>query len=131
MNAIFFSCNLDIQPMNNGGAGILPILLKPPPAPVAPVHVVPPRIQRVAHSETYSRYIDHLKTDHPFSSDWPKQLKATIGSNGNLPGRTLPSHWLLNNSPGFYNNMYEALWSMRENMWTDIVRPRNVLSDEW
>ena len=129
----------NIQPINGGG--ILPILLKPPPPPpvqqqqqqpqIASVHVVPPRVQRVAHSETYSRYIDHLKTDHPFSSDWPKQLKATIGSNGNHPARTLPSHWLINNSPGFYNNMYEALWSMRENMWTDMVRPRNVLSDEW
>ncbi|CAF1508947.1 unnamed protein product, partial [Adineta steineri] len=32
---------------------------------------------------------------------------------------------------GFYNNVYEALWSMRDNMWSDVVRVRNVLSDEW
>jgi hypothetical protein len=92
----------------------------------------PPRIQRIVHPETYFRYIEHLKTDHPFISDWPKQLKASISNHhGNLPSRTLPSQWLLNNSPGLYNNVYEALWSMRDHMWSDVVRVRNVLSDEW
>ncbi|CAF3919770.1 unnamed protein product [Adineta steineri] len=114
----------NVQPMNS----ILPVLLKAPIT--APVNF-PPRIQRVVHSETYSRYIDHLKNDHPFISDWPKQLKASIINNGNISSRTLPSHWLINNSPGFYNNVYEALWSMRDNMWSDVVRVRNVLSDEW
>jgi hypothetical protein len=118
--------NLDVQPMN----GILPVLLKPPPPTTAVVNC-PPRIQRLVHSETYSRYIEHLKSDHPFISDWPKQLKTSIGNNGNTSSRTLPSHWLINNSPGFYNNVYEALWSMRDNMWSDVVRVRNVLSDEW
>jgi hypothetical protein len=119
---------LDAHPMN----GVVPVLLKPPQPPPPAVINGPPRIQRLVHSETYSRYIEHLKTDHPFISDWPKQLKATIGNNGNLNSRTtLPSHWLTNNSPGFYNNVYEALWSMRDNMWSDVVRVRNVLSDEW
>ncbi|CAF1064000.1 unnamed protein product [Adineta ricciae] len=113
------------QPIN----GILPVLLKAPTA--APVMNAPPRVQRVAHSETYSRYIDHLKTDHPFISDWPKQIKASIGNNGHTSSRPLPSHWFINNSPGFYNNTYEALWSMRDNMWSDVVRVRNVSSDEW
>ena len=117
--------NLDVQqPIN----GILPVLLK---APTVPVMNAPPRVQRVAHSETYSRYIDHLKTDHPFISDWPKQIKASIGNNGHTSSRPLPSHWFMNNSPGFYNNTYEALWSMRDNMWSDVVRVRNVSSDEW
>ncbi|CAF3168382.1 unnamed protein product [Rotaria socialis] len=122
----------NVYPMN----GALPVALKPPaqplpPPPAAAIINRPPRIQRVAHSEMYSRYIEHLKTDYPFISDWPKQLKTSIGNNGNIPSRPLPSHWLINNSPGFYNNMYEALWSMRDNMWSDVVRVRNVLSDEW
>ncbi|UJR20847.1 hypothetical protein I4U23_023957 [Adineta vaga] len=111
-------------PMN----GILPVLLK---APTVPVVSCPPRIQRAVHPETYSRYIDHLKNDHPFISDWPKQIKASIVNNGNTSSRTLPSHWFMNNSPGFYNNVYEALWSMRDNMWSDVVRVRNISSDEW
>lgn len=111
----------------------IPVLLKPPPPAPPVVNVPPPRVQRLAHSETYARYIDHLKNDHPFIFDWPKQLKATItNNNGNVnPRTTLPSHWLMNNSPGFHNNVYEALWSMRDNMWSDVVRVRNVLSDEW
>ena len=114
----------------------VPLLIKPslppPPPPVVNAPPPQPRVQRLVHSETYARYIEHLKNDHPFISDWPKQLKATIGHNGNgNPRTTLPSHWLMNNSPGFYNNVYEALWSMRDNMWSDVVRVRNVLSDEW
>ncbi|CAF2827818.1 unnamed protein product [Rotaria sp. Silwood2] len=114
----------NVYPMNN----VLPVVIKPPAAAIVNC---PPRIQRVVHSEMYSKYIEHLKTDYPFISDWPKQLKASIGNNGNIPSRPLPSHWLINNSPGFYNNVHEALWSMRDNMWSDVVRVRNVLSDEW
>ncbi|CAF1429645.1 unnamed protein product, partial [Rotaria sordida] len=114
----------NVYPMNN----VLPVVIKPPQAAIVNC---PPRIQRVVHSEMYSKYIEHLKTDYPFISDWPKQLKASINNNGNISSRPLPSHWLINNSPGFYNNVYEALWSMRDNMWSDVVRVRNVLSDEW
>ncbi len=52
-------------------------------------------------------------------------------TNGTNPSRTLPSNWFLNGSPGLYNNVHEALWSMRDNMWSDVIRIRNVLSDEW
>jgi len=122
---LIYQIILDVHPMNS----VVPVLIKPAPTSVVNC---PPRIQRLVHSETYSRYIEHLKTDYPFISDWPKQLKATIGgNNGHLTSRTLPSNWLINNSPGFYNNVYEALWSMRDNMWSDVVRVRNVLSDEW
>ncbi|CAF4674713.1 unnamed protein product [Rotaria sp. Silwood1] len=114
----------NVYPMNN----VLPVVIKPPTAAIVNC---PPRVQRVVHSEMYSKYIEHLKTDYPFISDWPKQLKASISNNGNISSRSLPSHWLINNSPGFYNNVYEALWSMRDNMWSDVVRVRNVLSDEW
>ena len=113
------------HPMN----GPVPVIIRPAPAPV--VARCPPRVQRLVHSETYFRYIEHLKSDHPFISDWPKQLKASISNHGNLSSRALPSQWLLNNSPGLYNNVYEALWSMRDHMWSDVIRVRNVLSDEW
>ena len=82
------------------------------------------------------RYIENLKTDNQFITDWPKQLKASMnntsnGTNGANTSRALPSNWLSNSSPGLYNNVHEALWSMRDNMWSDVTRIRNVLSDEW
>ena len=89
------------------------------------------RVQRVVHSETYFRYIEHLKRDHPFLSDWPRQLKTSISNHGTVSTRPLTSQWFINNSPGLYNNVYEALWSMRDHMWSDVIRVRNVLSDEW
>lgn len=84
----------------------------------------------------YFRYIENLKPDSQFISDWPKQLKASMNNtshsnNGNNASRTLPSNWFTNGSPGLYNNVHEALWSMRDNMWSDVIRIRNVLSDEW
>ena len=113
-----------MHPMN----GRLPVLLRP----VAPVMArAPPRASRVVHSEAYSRYIENLKADHPFLSDWPKQLKTSISNHGHTSSRILPSHWFVNQSSGLYNNVYEALWSMRDHMWSDVVRVRNVLSHEW
>lgn len=114
--------------------GNLTTITKPPPA--AAIVTGPPRTQRLVHSEAYLRYIENLKSDNQFISDWPKQLKASMNNNhqpnnGNSTSRTLPSNWFSNNSPGLYNNVYEALWSMRDNMWSDVIRIRNVLSDEW
>lgn len=112
----------------------VPVAVPPPAAAPPPAVARPPRVQRLVHSETYFRYIEHIKRDHPYISDWPRQLKASI-SNPNppvpTPSRPLPSQWFLNNSPGLYNNVYEALWSMRDHMWSDVIRVRNVLSDEW
>ncbi len=129
---IFFIRNklvLDVHQMN----GTIQTIAKPPAAAVV---TCPPRTQRLVHSEAYLRYIENLKPDNQFISDWPKQLKASMNNtsntnNGNNPSRTLPSNWLLNGSPGLYNNVHEALWSMRDNMWSDVIRIRNVLSDEW
>jgi hypothetical protein len=95
------------------------------------------KINLIRNIFTFSfRYIENLKPDNQFISDWPKQLKASMNNttntnNGHHPSRTLPSNWFLNGSPGLYNNVHEALWSMRDNMWSDVIRIRNVLSDEW
>ncbi|CAF1185958.1 unnamed protein product [Rotaria magnacalcarata] len=119
----------NVHPMN----GNMQTIPKPPSAAVV---TCPPRTQRLVHSEAYLRYIENLKPDNQFISDWPKQLKASMNTvsntnNGNNSSRTLPSNWFLNGSPGLYNNVHEALWSMRDNMWSDVIRIRNVLSDEW
>lgn len=107
----------------------------PKPPPTATMVAGPSRTQRLVHSEAYLRYIENLKTDNQFISDWPKQLKATMQSASNVNNgngtRNLPTNWFSNNSPGLYNNVYEALWSMRDKMWSDVIRIRDVLSDEW
>lgn len=113
--------------------GNIHMIAKPPAAAIV---TCPPRTQRLVHSEAYLRYIENLKPDNQFISDWPKQLKASMTNttnptNGTNTSRTLPTNWLLNGSPGLYNNVHEALWSMRDNMWSDVIRIRNVLSDEW
>lgn len=113
--------------------GNIHTIVKPPATAIV---TCPPRTQRLVHSEAYLRYIENLKPDNQFISDWPKQLKASMSNttnptNGNNTSRTLPTNWLLNGSPGLYNNVHEALWSMRDNMWSDVIRIRNVLSDEW
>ncbi|CAF0886930.1 unnamed protein product, partial [Didymodactylos carnosus] len=120
-----------------------------------PALTCPPKTQRLVHSEAYLRYIENLKPDSPYISDWPKQLKASIngssssssssfsypqnsninttnnnGNSNNNNVRSLPSHWLVNGS-GMYNNVVEALWSMRDNMFQDVIRIRDVLSHEW
>ncbi|UJR28717.1 hypothetical protein I4U23_009946 [Adineta vaga] len=127
-----YQTNPNIQNVHQMNGNIQTIQ-KPPAAAIV---TCPPRTQRLVHSEAYLRYIENLKPDNQFISDWPKQLKASINntsntSNGNNASRTLPSNWLLNGSPGLYNNVHEALWSMRDNMWSDVIRIRNVLSDEW
>ncbi|CAF4306050.1 unnamed protein product, partial [Rotaria sp. Silwood2] len=119
----------NVHPMN----GNMQTIPKPPANAIV---TCPPRTQRLVHSEAYLRYIENLKPDNQFISDWPKQLKASMNNvsntnNGNNTSRTLPSNWFLNGSPGLYNNVHEALWSMRDNMWSDVIRIRNVLSDEW
>ncbi|CAF3824420.1 unnamed protein product [Adineta steineri] len=113
--------------------GNIQTIQKPPATSIV---TCPPRTQRLVHSEAYLRYIENLKPDNQFISDWPKQLKASMNntansSNGTNTSRTLPSNWFSNGSPGLYNNVHEALWSMRDNMWSDVIRIRNVLSDEW
>ena len=100
---------------------------------VSKVSIVPRASQSDETEAHIRRYIENLKTDNQFITDWPKQLKASMSntSNGTNPARALPSNWLSNSSPGLYNNVHEALWSMRDNMWSDVTRIRNVLSDEW
>jgi len=114
-----------------------------PAKPTSPsVVTCPPKTQRLVHSEAYLRYIENLKSGNQYITDWPKQLKASSSSHpqqqqqqqtnniNNNNQRSLPAHWLTN-GPGLYNNVVDALWSMRDNMFQDVVRIRNVLSEEW
>ncbi len=65
--------------------------------PLEPMfHTVPPRPQRLLHSEAYIRYIEGLTADSQTMSNWEKQLNASQDNTKTDEAR-LPAHWLANN----------------------------------
>ncbi|XP_062616162.1 protein polybromo-1-like [Saccostrea cucullata] len=98
----------------------------PPPRPPSPMFVsVPPRTQRLLHSEAYLRYIEGLRADKPFVSDWDKNLTATAENTNTDPNR-LPSHWLAEGA-GYHGNVSNALWALRDLMLKDTLNISRTL----
>lgn len=65
--------------------------------PLEPMfHTVPPRPQRLLHSEAYIRYIEGLTSDSQTMSNWDRQLNASK-ENTKTDEAKLPAHWLANN----------------------------------
>lgn len=98
-------------------------------APIAePLFVtVPPRPQRVLHSEAYIKYIEGLQNDTRFITPWEKTLKANPEATPIDPNK-LPFHWLGPKSPEKSSDSINALWQLRNYMMKDvlhIVHPSN------
>merc|ERR1711994_22622 len=74
-------------------------------------HTVPPRPQRLLHSEAYIRYIEGLTTDSQAMCNWDKQLNATK-ENTRTDEARLPAHWLAEN--GEHGTSLDALWALRD-----------------
>ncbi|XP_078341269.1 protein polybromo-1-like isoform X6 [Crassostrea virginica] len=101
----------------------------PPPRPPSPMFVsVPPRTQRLLHSEAYLRYMEGLRADKPYISDWDKNLTATAENTHTDPNR-LPSQWLAE-GPGYHGNVSNALWALRDMMLKDTLNISRTLSFE-
>lgn len=82
---------------------------------------VPPRTQRLLHSEAYIKYIEGLTPDNRNISNWEKQLKASEGSiEPPSDQNRLPIHWL-NNRNGNHGNILNALWTLRDFMFRDAL----------
>eukprot|EP00095_Tigriopus_kingsejongensis_P009080 maker-scaffold742_size103727-snap-gene-0.20 protein:Tk09080 transcript:maker-scaffold742_size103727-snap-gene-0.20-mRNA-1 annotation:"protein polybromo-1 isoform x2" len=97
----------------------------PLPKPVEPIfHTVPPRPQRLLHSEAYIRYIEGLSSDSQVMSNWEKQLNATK-ENTRTDEAKLPAHWLADN--GEHGTSLEALWALRDFMMTDALGVMKML----
>lgn len=81
---------------------------------------VPPRPQRLLHSEAYIKYIEGLTTESRSICNWDRQLKASQ-NNIDVPdiGR-LPAHWL-GNGVGNHGNILNALWTLRDFMFRDAL----------
>lgn len=89
--------------------------------PVEPLFVtVPPRPQRVLHSEAYIKYIEGLQNNSSYVGQWQKTMKATKESLGTDTSR-LPTHWLGEKAKDKPEEVIDALWNLRNYMWRDAL----------
>ncbi|KAG8222161.1 hypothetical protein J437_LFUL000742 [Ladona fulva] len=95
--------------------------------PMEPIFVsVPPRPQRLLHSEAYIKYIEGLQADNKYISQWERHLKATpentrsVGAGGEGALGRLPGHWLANGA-GDHGSILNALWTLRDFMLRDAL----------
>ncbi|XP_060077506.1 protein polybromo-1-like isoform X10 [Ylistrum balloti] len=115
------------RPITPGGPQMAPP--PPPPRPPSPMFVsVPPRTQRLLHSEAYLRYIEGLSADKPHISDWEKNLSATSDNTLTDESR-LPAHWLAQGA-GYHGNVTDALWALRDLMMKDTMNISRTLPFE-
>lgn len=88
-------------------------------APVEPLFVtVPPRPQRVLHSEAYIKYIEGLQNNNSYVGNWERTLKATR-ENVTHDTSKLPLHWLGARGKEKPEQVVDALWKLRNFMWRD------------
>ncbi|XP_075218433.1 protein polybromo isoform X4 [Lycorma delicatula] len=90
--------------------------------PLEPIFVtVPPRPQRLLHSEAYIKYIENLTPESRSISNWDRQLKANQQNIEPPPDQArLPAHWLAN-GVGNHGNILNALWTLRDFMFRDAL----------
>merc|ERR1719471_754831 len=77
-------------------------------------HVVPPKPQRLLHSEAYIKYIEGLSKESKTMCNWDKQLTATNQFGKASDENKLPTSWL--SGTGEHATSSEALWALRDFM---------------
>ncbi|XP_060582219.1 protein polybromo-1-like [Ruditapes philippinarum] len=102
----------------------------PPPRPASPMFVtVPPRTQRLLHSEAYLKYIEGLNSENRTITEWEKTFTATP-ENTSVPDESrLPTHWL-GQGAGYHGSVTDALWAMRDLMLKDALSIQRTLPFE-
>merc|ERR1712008_116047 len=88
-------------------------------------HTVPPRPQRLLHSEAYIRYIEGLTTESNTMSNWERQLKASKELVKCPDEARLPAHWLANN--GEHGTSLDALWGLRDFLMRDSLGVQRIV----
>jgi len=78
-------------------------------------HSVPPRPQRLLHSEAYIKYIEGLNKDSRSMCNWDKQLNASQETSRAQDESKLPVSWLAGNT-GEHATSLDALWALRDFM---------------
>lgn len=94
-----------------------------PAPPAEPLFVtVPPRPQRVLHSEAYIRYIEGLQAGAQYITPWPKTLSVTRESVPNQDPNRLPVHWLGKKGRDKPEAVVDALWQLRGFLMKDVIK---------
>lgn len=112
--AIDYNAQMQYQPM-----------LGPPPEPM--FITVPPRPQRVLHSEAYIKYIASLQgTSHQqhaqTASNWKKAFNTITPADVKTPKNLLPSQWLGKYAPTNQDDVVKALCHLRNFMMDDVLQ---------
>ncbi|XP_017488460.1 PREDICTED: nuclear transcription factor Y subunit beta-like [Rhagoletis zephyria] len=116
--------------------------------PVEPLFSAPPAPKRLVHTHTYMKYIESLKPDRRYLSNWERQLSASPatcsfnaallangkvnGAKKSTPGTASsssatsssssanPVTWLENGANG-HSSVVDALWTLRDFMMKDAL----------
>lgn len=99
--------------------GIFTVLSTPVAEPL--FVTVPPRPQRVLHSEAYIKYIEGLQNGARYIAPWEKTMHAKRESTPSIDSSKLPLHWLGPKSHEKSEDAVNALWRLRNYMMKDIV----------
>ncbi|XP_050071775.1 protein polybromo-1 [Anopheles maculipalpis] len=90
--------------------------------PAEPLFVtVPPRPQRVLHSEAYIKYIERLQQKSTYITPWQKTFTATRETVPNTDVNRLPSQWLGKRAQDRSDAVVDALWQLRNFMMREII----------
>ncbi|XP_053671633.1 protein polybromo-1 [Anopheles nili] len=91
--------------------------------PAEPLFVtVPPRPQRVLHSEAYIKYIERLQQKSTYVTPWQKTFTATRETIPNVDVNRLPVQWLGKNAQDRAEVVVDALWQLRNFMMKEIIQ---------
>ncbi|XP_035918994.1 protein polybromo-1-like isoform X3 [Anopheles stephensi] len=91
--------------------------------PAEPLFVtVPPRPQRVLHSEAYIKYIERLQQKSSYITPWQKTLTATRETIPNTDVNRLPSQWLGTRAQDRSDTVVDALWQLRNLMMREVIQ---------
>lgn len=108
-----------IQIYTNAFLSIITVVQAPPAEPL--FVTVPPRPQRVLHSEAYIKYIEGLQQNTRYITPWEKTLKANKATAPTPDTSKLPFHWLGPNSHEKSDDAVKALWKLRQFMMKDVI----------
>uniref|UniRef100_A0A6E8VEF4 Polybromo-1 n=1 Tax=Anopheles coluzzii TaxID=1518534 RepID=A0A6E8VEF4_ANOCL len=91
--------------------------------PAEPLFVtVPPRPQRVLHSDAYIKYIERLQQKSTYITPWQKTFTARKESIPNTDVNRLPSQWLGKRGQDRPEVVIDALWDLRNFMMKDVIQ---------
>ncbi|XP_058117196.1 protein polybromo-1 isoform X2 [Anopheles coustani] len=108
------------QPSNSIPSSYFSYVSTPPAEPL--FVTVPPRPQRVLHSEAYIKYIEGLQQKSTYVTPWQKTLTATKETVPITDANRLPTHWLGKRARDRPEAVVDALWQLRNFMMKEVIQ---------